>query len=100
VSIIMQDPVRLEAPARSPVRPPPGSAAPSMRGKLCFELESRGGYRRTVVGTLAYLDEEAQTYLVRATGGDLFRVPLRDIRKTTRVLPERQGAMRPMSDRD
>jgi hypothetical protein len=71
-----------------------------MRGKLCFELESRGGYRRTVVGTLAYLDEEAQTYLVRAVSGDLFRVPLRDIRKTTRVVSERQGGTRPISARE
>jgi hypothetical protein len=43
-----------------------------------FELTSRGGYTRTVTGTVAYLDEEAQTYLV-LVDGELERVPLRDI---------------------
>jgi hypothetical protein len=43
-----------------------------------FELTSRGGYARTVTGTVAYLDEEAQTYLV-LVDGELERVPLRDI---------------------
>lgn len=43
-----------------------------------FELASRGGHTRTVTGTVAYLDEEAQTYLV-LVDGQLERVPLRDI---------------------
>ncbi len=50
-------------------------------GRTFFELESRGGYVRTVTGTVAYLDEEAETYMVlRGNGdGELLRVPLRDI---------------------
>jgi hypothetical protein len=44
-----------------------------------FELESRGGYARTVIGTVAYLDEEAQTFMVRVADGRLVRVPLRDV---------------------
>jgi len=44
-----------------------------------FELESRGGYARTVIGTIAYLDEEAQTFMVRVADGRLARVPLRDV---------------------
>jgi hypothetical protein len=50
-------------------------------GRTSFELESRGGYVRTVTGTVAYLDEEAETYmLLRGNGdGELLRVPLRDI---------------------
>jgi hypothetical protein len=50
-------------------------------GRTKFELESRGGYRRTVTGTVAFLDEDAQTYMVLRGNGDglLVRVPLRDI---------------------
>jgi hypothetical protein len=50
-------------------------------GRTSFELASRGGYVRTVTGTVAYLDEEAETYMVlRGNGdGELLRVPLRDI---------------------
>ncbi|HWL91714.1 MAG TPA: hypothetical protein VNP90_10165 [Actinomycetota bacterium] len=50
-------------------------------GRTAFELASRGGYVRTVTGTVAYLDEEAETYMVlRGNGdGELLRVPLRDI---------------------
>jgi hypothetical protein len=44
-----------------------------------FEVESRGGYARTVVGRLAYFDDEAQTYMVLTRDGMLVRVPLRDI---------------------
>jgi hypothetical protein len=44
-----------------------------------FEVESRGGYARTVVGRLAYLDDESQTYMVLTQDGVLVRVPLRDI---------------------
>jgi hypothetical protein len=44
-----------------------------------FEVESRGGHARTVVGRLAYFDEEAQTYMVLTRDGVLVRVPLRDI---------------------
>jgi hypothetical protein len=44
-----------------------------------FEVESPGGYARTVVGRLAYFDDEAQTYMVFTRDGVLVRVPLRDI---------------------
>ena len=44
-----------------------------------FELSSHGGYARTVTGTVDYIDEEAQTLMVRATDGQLARVPLRDV---------------------
>jgi hypothetical protein len=44
-----------------------------------FEVASRGGFARTVVGRLAYFDEEAQTYMVLTRDGTLARVPLRDI---------------------
>ena len=84
MSIILQDPVHLEAPSRSPVRPAapldPGTAA--REREVSFELESPGGYRRTVTGTIAYLDDEAQTYMVRALDGELIRAPLRDIKRT------------------
>jgi hypothetical protein len=50
-------------------------------GRTFFELASRGGYVRTVTGTVAYLDEEADTYMVLRGNGDsqLLRVPRRDI---------------------
>jgi hypothetical protein len=48
------------------------------RGKTSFELASPGGYLRKVTGSIAYLDEEADTYMVLARG-ELVRVPLRDI---------------------
>jgi hypothetical protein len=50
-------------------------------GRTSFELASRGGYVRTVTGTVVYLDEEAETYMVLRGNGDgqLLRVPLRDI---------------------
>jgi hypothetical protein len=64
-----------------------GTPAPSAHphipaGRTKFELESRGGYLRTVTGTVAYLDEDAETYMVLRGNGDgqLVRVPLRDIR--------------------
>ena len=84
MSIILQDPVHLETPTRSPVRPaaPLDPRTASGERKVSFEVESRGGYRRTVTGTIAYLDDEAQTYMVLTSDGALIRVPLRDIKKT------------------
>ncbi|HEV8622309.1 MAG TPA: hypothetical protein VGR33_05405 [Actinomycetota bacterium] len=35
-----------------------------------------------MTGTIAYLDDEAKTYMVRAPDGALIRVPLRDIKRT------------------
>jgi hypothetical protein len=81
----LTDTVRIETPKRSPVRPaapldPPGSARTESRSpERSFEVESRGGYARTVVGRVAYLDDEAQTYMVLTRAGMLVRVPLRDI---------------------
>jgi|SRR5436309_8323558 len=51
-------------------------------GETTFAVESRGGYARTVTGSVAYLDEEANTFMVRARDGELIRVPLRDIKGT------------------
>ena len=59
------DTVRTEAESRSLER--------------SFEVASPGGYARTVVGQLAYFDDEAQTYMVLTREGVLVRVPLRDI---------------------
>jgi hypothetical protein len=93
---ILKDPIRpfdpsqqldvvvTEPPARP--EPPPGPGddvraalrARGPMGKTSFELASRGGYARTVTGTIAYLDEQAETYMVLADG-ELLRVPLRDI---------------------
>jgi hypothetical protein len=84
MSIILQDPVHFETPTRSLVRPaaPLGPRTVSVERKVSFEVESRGGYRRSVTGTIAYLDDEAQTYVVLTSDGALIRVPLRDIKKT------------------
>ena len=77
--------VRIEAPTRPPVRPtapldaPRDTATESRSLERSFEVESRGGYARTVVGRLAYFDDEAQTYMVLTRDGVLVRVPLRDI---------------------
>ena len=81
----LTDTVRIEAPTRAPLRP----ASPLDRSwdnkpetrslERSFEVASRGGYARTVVGRLAYFDEEAQTYMVLTRDGTLVRVPLRDI---------------------
>jgi hypothetical protein len=80
----LADPVRIEAPTKVPVRP----ASPLDRWdtnsetrsrERAFEVASRGGYARTVVGRLAYFDEEAQTYMVLTRDGPFVRVPLRDI---------------------
>jgi hypothetical protein len=84
MSIILQDPIHLESPSRSPVRPaaPLDPRTASGEREVSFELESPGGYRRTVTGTIAYLDDEAQTYMVLAPDEALIRVPLRDIKRT------------------
>jgi hypothetical protein len=61
-------------------------------GRTEFGLESRGGYPRSVTGTVAYLDEDAQTYMVlRGNGdGELVRVPLRDITSAHETAPSGQ----------
>ena len=61
-------------------------------GRTEFELESPGGYLRSVTGTVAYLDVDAQTYMVlRGNGdGELVRVPLRDITSAHETRPSGQ----------
>ena len=83
---VLIDPVHIEVPAGTPIQPaapldPPRETAPEPPPppKRSFDLESRGGYSRTVVGTVAYLDDEAQTYMVWTDAGKLVRVPLREI---------------------
>jgi len=81
----LMDTVRTEAPARP--RSKPAAAVDAWRDtstesrslERSFEVASRGGYARTVVGRLAYFDEEAQTYMVLTRSGELVKVPLRDI---------------------
>jgi hypothetical protein len=82
--ITLQDPVHIEIPNRSPVRPAaPLDPRPARDARVVtFDVESPGGYRRTVTGTIAYLDDEAETYMVLAPDGTLIRVPLRDITRT------------------
>ena len=81
----LMDTVRIEAPTRPPVRPtapldaPRETATEPRSLERSFEVESRGGFARTVVGRLAYFDDEAQTYMVLTRDGVLVRVPLRDI---------------------
>lgn len=65
----------------------PGWGLDAVSRKVSFELESQGGYRRIVTGTIAYADEEAHAYMVLAADGGLIRVPLRDITKTTESVP-------------
>ncbi len=82
----LTDSVGVRAPGRSPVEPaapldpPVEPVSKPRRAERAFEIESPNGYLRTVVGTIDYLDEEANTYIVRSRTGELNRVPLRDIR--------------------
>ncbi len=71
-------------------------------GESSYELESHGGFARTVTGTVAYVDEEAQTFLVREPGGAMQRVPLRDITDTTAKpgTPENGRDREPVSDHE
>ena len=91
----LMDTVRIEAPTRSPVKPaapldtPRDAATESRSPERSFEVESRGGYARTVVGQVAYLDDEAQTYMVLTRDGMLVRVPLRDITSSSSVTGRR-----------
>ena len=86
----LMDTVRIEAPTRPPVKPaaPRDAATESRSPERSFEVESRGGYARTVVGRVAYLDYEAQTYMVLTSAGTLVRVPLRDITSSRDVSAE------------
>ena len=90
----LTDTVRIDTPARSPVEPAapldnPTDATESRSPERSFEVESRGGYARTVVGRIAYLDEEAQAYMVLTRAGMLVRVPVRDITSSSSVTGRR-----------
>jgi hypothetical protein len=80
---------RTEAPERprSKLAVDAGRDTPTESRSLerSFEVASRGGFARTIVGRLAYFDEEAQTYMVLTRSGALVRVPLRDIRSSSGV---------------
>lgn len=84
MTIILQDPVDLLTGTPSPVRPTEPADVPIPRNErqLSVELQSPGGHLRTVTGTIAYLDEEAQTYMVNGVDGALIRVPIRAIIRT------------------
>jgi hypothetical protein len=81
----LMDPVGIEVETRPRVGP--GSPldrswdnhSETRSRERSFEVASRGGYLRTVVGRLAYFDDEAQAYMVLTRDGVLVRVPLRDI---------------------
>jgi hypothetical protein len=79
----LTDPVHLEVPDRAAVQPaaPVDGAmhVPSDPTQRSFHLESRGGYLRKIRGSIAYIDEEARTYMVRTGDGLLVRVPIREI---------------------
>lgn len=83
--LILKDRDRLDPSTSSPVRPTPplDPGITSRDSSVTFELESPGGYLRAVTGRIAYLDREAQTYMVRAPGGALNRVPMRNIKRMT-----------------
>ncbi len=50
--------------------------------EISFEVESHGGHLRTVTGTIEYLDEEAETFMMREDDRRL-RVPIRDVRSAS-----------------
>ena len=58
-----------------------------------FDLASHGGYARTVTGTVTFLDEEAQTFMVRVPDGRVVRVPLRDVTAARDTAPNEPDAL-------
>ena len=100
MATVLQDPV-LPEPSLSVRTPPLSPADPLSNGLpenpkqprpdcagdvVSFDLESPGGYARTVMGTVAFLDREAETYMVLAPNGALMRVPIRDIKATRGIV--------------
>jgi hypothetical protein len=75
----MRDEVDLRAPRTLAEELLAGFHAAGTEPERSFGLASHGGYARTVTGTVESLDEEAQTFMVRAADGGLIRVPLRDV---------------------
>jgi hypothetical protein len=71
MTITLQDPADFDTDTGGCVLPSePGDPpiAPNER-QLSVELQSPGGHLRTVTGTIAYFDEDAQTYMVARPGG-------------------------------
>jgi hypothetical protein len=56
-----------------------GFRAGYWRGENSFDLASHGGYARTVTGRVAYLDDQAETFMVLTRDGEMARVPARDV---------------------
>ena len=77
-----------------------GFRAGYWKGENSFDLESHGGYAHTVTGTIAYLDEEAQTFMVLTREDELARVPLRDIVSTRGTPLEEHRHLWPGNDDD
>jgi hypothetical protein len=84
MTITLQDSVDLDTGIPSRVPPTAPADVPIARNErqLSVELQSPGGHLRTVTGTIAYLDVEAQTYMVNGSDGALIRVPMRAITRT------------------
>jgi hypothetical protein len=84
MAIILHDPVDPGIGTAAPIVPaePADAPIPRKERQLSVELQSPGGHLRMVAGTIAYLDEEAQTYMVDGPDGSLIRVPIRAITKT------------------
>jgi len=76
-----RDELRQRPAMRVPARAPADDVRAALRrgGTTSFELASRGGYARTVTGWVAFLDEDAQTYMVLGDDDELLRVPFREI---------------------
>jgi hypothetical protein len=89
---MLTDPLRVDVPGRRAVQPAApidgDRRVPDDPEPRSFHLESRGGYLRTVIGSIAYLDEEAHTYVVRTRDGLLVRVPIREIVEPAVLTPE------------
>ena len=77
--VSLPDPLRIDVPSRASVRPAAPIDVPIDTPTRTFHLESRGGYARSIVGKVAYLDTAAMTYMVVTAGGVLERAPLREI---------------------
>lgn len=65
-----------------------------------FELASHGGFVRSVTGTVAYVDDQAQTVMVRVADGELARVPLRDVTLARVGSTHERDAMRRWRDEE
>jgi hypothetical protein len=84
MTITLQDPADFDTGTGGWVLPSEhgdSPIAPNER-QLSVGLQSPGGHLRTVTGTIAHFDEEAQTYMVHGLEGALICVPMRAITKT------------------